>query len=581
MSYNAANAGNAQAKIPRLPVAPFILVLAILCGFSASVRGQNAPLQIRLEKALEDARAITNVEIQYDDMLWIKGMPGAPPPFTNDYTRTSHIKYIASGEKYRTECRNESPQTTNISKGFQTAFDGKLWSEFSGNSAQMVQQDGDMSGDKHDPTCPLIQPFLFLSRESDDCFPCGGLRFTDLRSPAVLNGLILPDAQSSNGILHLSFPGLPRFGVNQLWTITIDDADPDFTPRSISKTMYAGSQGPYDFQITYTLSEYTNLGAYHFPTKLAYTVFNVPTNKLLAPILASTGMVTVVSIRIPKQLPDSTFRLDESKALRIFNTGQTKGFGVGLVLGEAGSNIVVRRIVADSPAGAQNELHAGDRILSIAESNGPAIPVHAGKADLPRARTLLQGAKGSTVRLTFVPSGKDNSQTQLVTLVRGEVRGRLSDGRLLTNGMKAPNIEMIVLTNRAAEHLSDYAGKIVVLEFWASWCSPCQKSMADLQLDLARHPDWKNKVVLIAASVDDTADIAAKHIQAKGWNQTHNVWLKAKDIQSYHVGGIPAAYVIDASGTIAASGFAGDERLRIADIVNQHLDAVRKQSRKD
>jgi thiol-disulfide isomerase/thioredoxin len=147
--------------------------------------------------------------------------------------------------------------------------------------------------------------------------------------------------------------------------------------------------------------------------------------------------------------------------------------------------------------------------------------------------------------------------------------------------MKAPDIEMVVLTNRASEYLSDHAGKIVVLEFWASWCSPCQESMAELQLDLARNPSWKDKVVLIAASVDDTADIAARHIQAIGWNQTHNVWLKAKDIQVYHVGGIPTAYVIDASGTIAFSGIAGDERLRIADIVNQHLDTARKQSKKD
>jgi peroxiredoxin len=288
-------------------------------------------------------------------------------------------------------------------------------------------------------------------------------------------------------------------------------------------------------------------------------------------------LVTVVSIRIPNRPPDSTFRLDESTATTVFNLGETKGYGVGLLLGEAGSNIVVKRIVVDSPAGAQNELHAGDRVLSITDSNGETVPVHAGKADLPRAIALLQGTKGSTVRLAFIPSGKDASQAQDLRLVRGEVRGRLSDGRLLTNGMKAPNIEMVVLTNRAAEHLSDYAGKIVVLEFWASWCSPCQKSMTELQTDVAGNPHWKDKVVVIAASVDDTADIAAKHIQTKGWNQTHNVWLKAKDIQAYHIGGIPAAYVIDASGTIVVSGFAGEERLKIATILNQRLDNARKE----
>src|SRR5437016_12535536 len=113
MRCNAVNAGNARAKISGLSASPLIFVLAILCGFSAAARSQNAPLQIRLEKALENARSITNVEIQYDDMLWIKGMSDAPPPLTNDFTRTTHVTYVAADRRYRTECHNESLQTTN------------------------------------------------------------------------------------------------------------------------------------------------------------------------------------------------------------------------------------------------------------------------------------------------------------------------------------------------------------------------------------------------------------------------------------------------------------------------------------
>jgi cytochrome c biogenesis protein CcmG/thiol:disulfide interchange protein DsbE len=572
-----ANAGNAQVITPALPVSPIILVLAILCGFSDAARGQNLSAQMRLEKALENARSITNIEIQYDDVLWIKGKPGSP--FTDDFTRTSHMTYTASNGKYREECRNESPQT-NIVKFTEKAFDGKLWSGFSTGTRSMSQKDGDNPNDGENPSNPLIQPFLFLSRASDDCTRCN-LRFTDLRSPNILNGLILPDAQSSNGVLHLSFPGLPLLGSNQLWSIALDVADPDFKPRSISRTIYGGSRSPFNFEATYILSGYTNVGAHSFPTKLAFRVLDVPTNKLLLPTLDSTGMVTLVSVRIPTQIPDSTFQLDESEALGIWNVGQFEGDGVGLILGEDGSNIVVKRITADSPAGRQNDLHVGDRILSIAESNAAAIPVHSGKADLPRASALLQGAKGSAVTLTFISPGKNDSQTRTITLARGEVRSTLSDGQLLADGIKAPDIEMVALTNRAVEHLSDYAGKIVVLEFWASWCSPCQKSMADLQLDPARYPDWKDKVVVIAASVDDTAEIAAKHIEAKGWNQTHNVWLKPKEIETYHVGGIPSAYIIDKKGMIVVSGYADQAGLNIPDSVNRQLDAAGEESKKE
>ena len=365
-----ADAGNARAQIPGPGAWPIIVILAVLGSLSAAARGQNTSPQILLEKALENARSITNIEIQYDDVLWIKGKPISAAesneftrtmktsyPFSEDYTRTCHITYTASGGKYRTESRNESPQSTNIIKFEQTTFDGRLWSELNGSSGYMVEQDGDMPGDKHNPACPLIAQFLFLSKDSDDCFPCG-LRFTDLHSPDILNGLILPEAENSNGVLHLSFHGLPRNGVNQLWNITMDASDPDFTPRNISRIIYAGSRAASATEGMYTFLTYTNIGAYRFPTKIGYRHFDVPTNNLLAPTLAATGMVTVVSVKIPAQIPDSTFRADESKASNVWNMGETKGYGVGLILGEAGSNIVVKRIVPDSPAGRQKELQA-------------------------------------------------------------------------------------------------------------------------------------------------------------------------------------------------------------------------------
>src|SRR5258708_7074935 len=304
MRCASANAGNTQTWISWLPALPMILSLAILCDFSPSIRGQNQSPQIRLEKAIENARSITNVEIQYDDLLWIKGKTisaaesnewkramSTSYPFANDYTRISHITYSASGEKYRVESHTESSQTTNSVIFGEMAFDGKLWSgvsDFNNGSPSMTQQDGDNPNDLENPENPLVQPFLFLSRSSDDCVPCA-LRFVDLRSPDVLSGLILPDGENSNGVIHLSFPGLPRNGVNQLWSIAIDADDPDFKPTNISNIAYAGGLVRHNVEMIYTLSDYTNIGAYHFPMKLAWTQMDIPTNKLLAPTLRMTG----------------------------------------------------------------------------------------------------------------------------------------------------------------------------------------------------------------------------------------------------------------------------------------------------
>jgi thiol-disulfide isomerase/thioredoxin len=241
--------------------------------------------------------------------------------------------------------------------------------------------------------------------------------------------------------------------------------------------------------------------------------------------------------------------------------------GIGILLGTEGGDLVVKEILPDSAAATSKAIKVGDRIVGVAQDTDPPVQVK-GKGVVATAR-LIRGAKGTTARLTIVPAGKDEAQAIVVSLVRGELKmlDAWGDGVLLTVGSKAPNVRLLSLKGGKPEQLADFAGKVVVLEFWSTWCVPCQKVMADLQSYPAKHPDWKDKVVFIAASVEEQGEAVLKHVQARGWEKTHNVRVGPEAVKAFHVGALPTTYVIDQQGKVVAA----DNRLDIPKLVETLL----------
>jgi thiol-disulfide isomerase/thioredoxin len=208
-------------------------------------------------------------------------------------------------------------------------------------------------------------------------------------------------------------------------------------------------------------------------------------------------------------------------------------------------------VLPDTPAAASGGLHDRDQVLAMAEGDGAAVKLDG--RGVGEVATMLRGKRGTTVRLTVVPAGKTEADARVVSIVRGEVKGLWGDGKLLAKGDDAPDLSFTRLPGDEPDRIAEHRGRVLVLTFWASWCGPCQDEMAFLHDLPGKHPEWKDKVILIAASIDEDKQAAIKRLKEKGWDRTRNVWTDTKSLRTYHVSAIPTTYVIAADGKVAAA----------------------------
>ena len=135
-------------------------------------------------------------------------------------------------------------------------------------------------------------------------------------------------------------------------------------------------------------------------------------------------------------------------------------------------------------------------------------------------------------------------------------------------GQQAPDISLPDL-NGQIKTLSSLRGKVILVDFWASWCGPCRYENPNVVRLYQKYKEADFDI--LSVSLDDNKKAWMNAIEADGmeWNHVSDLmkW-ESTVIPVYQIDGIPMTYLLDKNGIIIAKNLRGAElATKLAEVV--------------
>ncbi len=138
--------------------------------------------------------------------------------------------------------------------------------------------------------------------------------------------------------------------------------------------------------------------------------------------------------------------------------------------------------------------------------------------------------------------------------------GRTAAERMLKSiglvGKEAPHFELETLDGQKVSP-RDFRGRVLLLDFWATWCAPCRKELPNLKKDYEQYHG--QGLEILSMSLDRDKEKLTAFLQAEGiaWKQVY-VDQKVEQLAELYVfDGIPATFVVDRQGIVRARDLRG------------------------
>ncbi len=169
---------------------------------------------------------------------------------------------------------------------------------------------------------------------------------------------------------------------------------------------------------------------------------------------------------------------------------------------------------------------------------------------------------------TFTPS-KDAVEYESLDDYYASIAGAVADHPLL--GADAPVLSAQTLDGKRVDS-EKLAGRVVVIDFWATWCAPCVESMPVLDDVCRKYAD--KRVVFLAVNIGESAEKARAFAKEQGWKSTLLLDPDGKVADAYKIDAIPQTVIVGPTGKIQSVHIGFDGEASVRERLTRELDIL-------